>query len=582
MKTRPTPNPINYRRPLPAGLKTDPQVMKWSKRLAGDQDARPWDLNEEQLAYVIAEVLRRRTDISTTEVDQYLKAMAETCPVVAAPELERDKLAEDLGLLFAQPEMAEFYASWDGQRGPSGPAPNFATSKALMTVVGVSGISAHADDCYAELAGGEQALWSLFSALETEPPLRPSGYRHACKQMPKLAGGIGDAIATNVKMVRALAELHPGRGIGERLLIDGMPLPAWCKQVGLGKTERQEAWRRRNTPEAGARAIKYDKSGKTDVEHSDSAKRVLSTGGKFWRGYWLVVIADQATGLPLVWTIHDAKQNENTAIVPLLSDLYRLWPECPAKVIAGDSAWDQDAWCRLCEVDYGIHPIFRLHQESKPQDVEGFSRDGSVTAYTKTGQLICAEHRELLEYAGAEAPVRDGLRPGQTAPEGEFRVRGECTEGCGKLALRMKTDWSKLTFYPHFRVGRASETKHAYRRAMLVRLNGIEGIFERLQIGRKLGTEGADRTRIRNKGAHEMIISLGLLSMTAATLADQRRQRGINYPAPGTGSSGGGTGHRQAIPPIAQHGQRSRGLPRRQTLPQSDSAFGDVDVMVGL
>jgi hypothetical protein len=52
----------------------------------------------------------------------------------------------------------------------------------------------------------------------------------------------------------------------------------------------------------------------------------------------------------------------------------------------------------------------------------------------------------------------------------------------------------------------------------------MEGIFERVQIGRKLGTDGADRTRIRDLGAHEMLLGLGFASMTAATLADQRRQ----------------------------------------------------------
>jgi len=31
-----------------------------------------------------------------------------------------------------------------------------------------------------------------------------------------------------------------------------------------------------------------------------------------------------------------------------------------AREIVGDSAWDEDPWCKLCLVDYGIDPIFRL------------------------------------------------------------------------------------------------------------------------------------------------------------------------------------------------------------------------------
>ncbi len=47
------------------------------------------------------------------------------------------------------------------------------------------------------------------------------------------------------------------------------------------------------------------------------------------------------------------------------------------------------------------------------------------------------------------------------------------------------------------------------REALPTRLNQMEGIFERVRIGRKLGTDGPDRTRIRDLGAHEMLPGLG-------------------------------------------------------------------------
>jgi hypothetical protein len=55
-----------------------------------------------------------------------------------------------------------------------------------------------------------------------------------------------------------------------------------------------------------------------------------------------VVIADQLTGLPLVWTLIDAAEDEAQALVPLLRDLHELWPTIDADVIAGDSAYDED------------------------------------------------------------------------------------------------------------------------------------------------------------------------------------------------------------------------------------------------
>jgi hypothetical protein len=71
--------------------------------------------------------------------------------------------------------------------------------------------------------------------------------------------------------------------------------------------------------------------------------------------------------------------------------------------------------------------------------------------------------------------------------------------------------------------------RYAMRQALVTRLNGMEGIFQRLQNGKNLGTKGAARTRIRDKGAHEAIISLALLSMTAAAVADLRQRHGIDH-----------------------------------------------------
>ena len=180
-------------------------------------------------------------------------------------------------------------------------------------------------------------------------------------------------------------------------------------------------------------------------------------------------------------------------------------------------------------VDYGIHPIFRLHDERKKAQVNGFSRDGSVVAFSEKGELICAAHRDDLPFVGFETPGRGKLYPGQrNEKEGGFRIRARCSKGCGDVSLRMKSDWSRLTAYPHHDHGSTAKKRYAMRLALLTRLNGMEGIFNRLQSGWKLGTKGAGRTRIRDKAAHESIVSLALLSMTAATVADQRQQLGID------------------------------------------------------
>jgi hypothetical protein len=183
-------------------------------------------------------------------------------------------------------------------------------------------------------------MWGIFEALEDQAS-EPSGYQNALKQMPRL-NCTELAKRSNVSMIKELARMFPGQGVGERLMIDGMALPAWCKQAPKGKTRKQEEYRRRFTPDAGYRAYIHQSQSKKNLSGGEvgTAAKFLRAG-KAWRGYYLVCIGDQATGLPLVWTIIDAAEDEARCIVPLLSDLYRLWPECPAKLIAGDSAWDE-------------------------------------------------------------------------------------------------------------------------------------------------------------------------------------------------------------------------------------------------
>jgi hypothetical protein len=188
--------------------------------------------------------------------------------------------------------------------------------------------------------------------------------------------------------------------------------------------------------------------------------------------------------------------DEARAIVPLLSLLFDLWPECPAKTIAGDSAWDENEWCRLCEVDYGIHPIFRRHPSTQGRGVGDFSRDGTVAAITGEGQLICSRDGKELAFAGAQVASRQGLVPGKTSNESGFRVRGTCKDGWGSSGLGMKADWNLVTFFPHYSSGTgAGAQRFAMREALLTRLNQMEGVFERVQIGRKLGTGGAPTAR---------------------------------------------------------------------------------------
>lgn len=561
MKPRKVPNPASkYEQ---ANLRKDPQVKKWIQRLEADPEATIATVDEDKLAFITAEVMRRRGD--DFQPDEYQKKMIETCPVVAAPDLT--DVATDLRHVFEQPEMQTFWKQWQGKRNKHGRAPDFTAAKSVLSVFGMGGISQHLDTVY-ERVKTDKAIKAVFEELEGRPLERPPSrgaqpallhYSRICDLLPRLAENDAcrwQAMTANIEMIKELARLYPKAKIGKRLLVDSTAIEAWAPQYSAGSKDdpryaKREAKLNARTPDAGFRAYIY-KGSKQDIDVGDKVPVGLNKKVKAWRGYYFQVIADQATGLPLVWMMFNAKHQEHYGLLTLLRDLHQLWPDIDAELIAGDSAFSNNEVCRTCEVDYGIAPVFRLKptEQTKKEVIPlkpGDSRDSSVIAISFQGHLICDPHRRVLPYASHTLAPRDGLRPGQTSKENEFRVRALCDTGttlrphpCKRPSLRMSVNWHRLTRYPHHNQGRPE--LFAMRTAMLTRLNQIECLFNRLKGGLLLGGSGSSRNRILDKGALEAAFSLGCLSMSALSLANERSQHGIaigpiksvNQPLPAT------------------------------------------------
>lgn len=536
MKSRPAPQPADHL--VHPRLKHDPQVQRWITRLLGDPDATASDLDEHTLAFVHQEVLRRRQD--DFEPSLFQQKMIEMCPILAAPDFT--DTAEDLGHIFNQPEMISLWRDWRGPTMGKGPAAGYAGAKAVMCLMGMGRTGSHVDGAYERLSV-DRALRSLFAQLDGRADIDLRSYPTICRLMPKLAANDScryAAISSNIALLKWLRAHHPqGRQVGRRLLVDGTAIPAWVKQRPAGGKRDTPEWLireaklRSSTPEAGFRAYINTSYGKEPLQPGDKVP-IAAPNVKSWRGYYLVAIVDQATGLPVIWTLFDAAVQETTGLVPLLSDLHRLWPEINAQYLVGDSAWNTHEICRLLTVDYGIQPVFRM----KPNELRqrgyiplqpGMSRDGSVSAITWDGRLVCSAHGKPLEFAGDEHPTRGGLHPGQSTKEGEHRIRGVCTHSnpmhprpCGRLSLRMNVNWLRLTGIPHHRDG--NPERHATRLALLARLNHVESLFNRLKTGMHLGDDGSTRTRVEDRAALEALVSLAFTSMTAFTVADQRLQ----------------------------------------------------------
>jgi hypothetical protein len=86
------------------------------------------------------------------------------------------------------------------------------------------------------------------------------------------------------------------------------------------------------------------------------------------------------------------------------------------------------------------------------------------------------------------------------------------------------TEWSLLTQYPHFPQGDAK--KYATRQALLIRLNQVESLWNRLKSA-GLGVKSAKRMRTLPMETIDAAVSLAFLGFTGLATADQRQRRKI-------------------------------------------------------
>ena len=551
MESRNAPKPYTGRGP---GLnKHNGQVRALAARIGGPEPQSvelglETEAEEAALNFAIAQIEseQRGGAVARSLETDLRNAAKKTVPVVAHPK-RGPSLHEDLELIFRVPAMQRFLAAWQAPFvGSRGPKARYAEAKALMAMMGMGRIGPHWDDNYAELES--PAMVDLFASIDytanhralaegiSTAPWRPFDLS-PCYSLSRLAEPLGQtirrpALEASVAMMKVLRAMFPHAGIGERLLIDGTAVPAPCRQASSRGDKRLEEILRADCPDAGFRCVKYSPEGKVTIKDTDAPREgTVHPKIKMWRGYYYVVILDQATGLRLNSGLFDASLDEARAIEPLLRELHEVWPDIGAKTITGDAAWDEDWACELVQAYYGIKPIFRLHGPVTRKTPEpGDSVGGNVIGWEHDGRLIC-RHQKTLDFAKAQRPIRAalGLAPGQLAPIGDFRVRGTGCTTCGEIGLRMSADWSKLTPHPHHPYGKPE--KYAERKVMLAReRNQVEGHNNRLKGGHHLGGQAEYVHRIDDRATHESIFHLAELSMTACVVVDQLTQLGRPLP----------------------------------------------------
>jgi hypothetical protein len=471
------------------------------------------------------------------DLNRYTEAWLRFRQQFAMPRLRG--YTEDLAVMLGQPEMlACLLGLWPyPPESSTGPKPLYSGSKAVMLLMGGLGMGPHVDNAFEQVNGnpGHRRVfeWAFAHAAELagkEPvPFQLAGrVESVLRHFPKLATTLGrGAVEANVQMLRSLAALHPNKPICEIGGIDGTAVVAWADQR-RGRDADDEARLRRRASHAGFRAYERRNGKKEDVP----AGQVTRKWGKLWRGYHLVVLVDYCTGRPIVWTLVDASLDEARALEVLLPLLYELWPDCPLKTIVGDTAWDELWAHQLCEANYGVHLVASrtTRQDAVNAKHSLPEREGKlIDHFDGLGRAFCV-HRKQLTYLGNSLPKRDGLAPGELAPEAQFRLRFRCEDGCGTPSLQMRLHWTALAYYPHTPDGQRK--RYAERYALLAHRNVCESLFNALKVGHGIATVGADRLRLTHFDSVKALIDLSFCMGTALMLGQERNKLGVGYATP--------------------------------------------------
>lgn len=498
--------------------------------------------NRQKQAFIAAMAENR---LGTAELQRlYIKAMEETRQVISRPEIT--DLEFDTFAALDQPEILDALAAWTYPRGSRGFEANPTCSKALMTLMAL-GNATHVRSARKNLVAAH-GLQMVFADIEEKAaaiagrdpkPCRTNEYTVCLDQIRALSstGFNRELLRANIEILKQLRAMFPKAGIAELAAIDGTDVAAWVAQVGVAKTAEEEEWIRRRTPHAGARFIERD----NEVSINGETGEILTstTGSKFWRGYYLVVLVCIKTGLPLVWTLRDANSmseitKEADSIRDLLELLFELWPDCPLRVVTGDKAWDFEEYHRFCLTRFGIHLaiIQRDDNEAKKRPVDQVDHK-HVVEYTGRGEVYCRHHHDKSKYGpmtlvGFEFAPRDGLKPGEVADLSKFRVRHRCDHCAKTYSLPIRgtgkhTDWNFFTYYPHAPL---HARRYAQRRALESRRNVIESVFAGLKTVCQLALRGPDRTRLTDFDTVDTLIALSFTLRNSQAIAAERIRRG--------------------------------------------------------
>jgi hypothetical protein len=239
-------------------------------------------------------------------------------------------------------------------------------------------------------------------------------------------------------------------------------------------------------------------------------------------GWRAPVIVDQATMLPLVWTIAPASADENALLFGhLLPALFRYWPNCPMHTLVGDSHYDTEKTCRELERLYSLHPVF-IRSKSRETEHTG-RRDTHARVIDGQPRCRCGgmKFRGREGFYTAEQRLRDGRARGVPGPDDNARVRWICPNNlCGAVSPREVSLWVAENPRDHTWWPRGGDSDHAYdRRALETYRAVVESLFS-VAKHNGIGTRDGRALWARDRGI-TWLFGLHLLGVTARRVAHE-------------------------------------------------------------
>lgn len=214
-------------------------------------------------------------------------------------------------------------------------------------------------------------------------------------------------------------------------------------------------------------------------------RHVRSDGSELKRnhGYNIVVIADLATTLPIVYAPYPAQMDERKAASQLLEILFRIWPECPARFIVGDSLYDHsEQLARDLENVWGIHPVFVPHGSRPRSSKEDDEIDGVPTC----PHGFMKRHKDDKFEVGLKR-VAKGFPRGVDIGHRQARIQWTCLANqCAHRYTKPHIDPRRYRYVPL-----AGDHSLRYMGGVLFcRRNSIESIFAQMKMGGYFGPGG--------------------------------------------------------------------------------------------